>query len=266
MRLKNITSILLMVCLLTNLSAQNSNRLSDEYLLKLYSGLRVTDVCDGMNMIGLFNVGLMDQSIAPLWKDIETFEHQLVGIAFTVKYVPTQRKNTPDKSGVDSYKSWRDYWYSFYSGEPFIEEIEPGHVVVIENDGDAITDCGSIGSNNSMVWKEQGSVGVICSGGMRDIDQVIKQKIPVYTDYNKRGRAIRPGRNELESYNEPIMVGGVQVKPGDVVVADTDGVIVVPREKAVEVADAAREELTIDKESRRKLYKKLGIPLDFTVK
>lgn len=247
-------------------SQDKSESVTNENLIKLYKGLRLTDVCDGMNMIGLVNVGLMDQSIAPLWKDKETLEHQLVGIAFTVKYVPTQRKITPDKTGIEAYKSWRDYWYSFYSGEPFIEEIEPGHVVVIENDGDAITDCGSIGSNNSMVWKAQGSVGVICSGGMRDIDQVITQKIPVYTDYNKRGRAIRPGRNELESYNKPIYVGGVLIKPGDVIVADADGVIVVPREKAVEVADAAREELTIDKEARRRLYEELGIPLDITVK
>lgn len=265
MKSQLIPVLLLLITPQLTYSQKNSVTMSNENLLKLYQGLRVTDVCDGMNMIGLVNVGLMDQAIAPLWKDAETFEHQLVGIAFTVKYVPTQRKITPNKTGVDAYKSWRDYWYSFYSGEPFIEDIEPGHVVVIENDGDATTDCGSIGSNNSMVWKKQGSVGVICSAGMRDIDQVIKQKVPVYTDYYKRGRGIRPGRNELESYNKPIYVGGVLVKPGDVIVADTDGVIVVPREKAVEVADAAREELTIDKESRRKLYEELGIPLDFTV-
>lgn len=239
---------------------------ANEQLLKLYDGLRVTDVCDGMDMVGLMNVGLLDQSIAPLWKDSENFAHQLVGIAFTVKYVPSQKKPVPDKTDIQSYKNWRDYWYTFYSGEPFIEEIEPGHVIVIENEGDGITDCGSVGSNNSMVWKAQGSVGVISSGGIRDIDEVIKQRIPVYTDYSKRGRGIRPGRNELESYNQPIMVGGVVIKPGDIIVADTDGVIVVPREKAVEVADAAREELTIDKEARRKLYEKLGIPIDFTVK
>lgn len=253
------------ILVLPNLHAQKVAKLNNEQLLKLYEGLRVTDVCDGMNMIGLANIGLMDQSIAPLWKDSEEFKHQITGIAFTVKYVPTTKKPTPDKQGNQAYKSWRDNWYSFYSGEPFIEEIEPGNVVVIENDGDAITDCGSIGSNNSMVWQTEGSVGVICSGGMRDIDQVIKQKIPVYTDYMKRGRGIRPGRNELESYNESIIVGGVVVNPGDVIVADTDGVIVVPREKAVAVAYAAKEEYLIDKESRRKLYEKLGIPLDFTV-
>lgn len=257
-------STMILTCF--KIAAQDGTKLTDEHLLKLYKGLRLTDVCDGMNMVGLVNLGLMDQTIAPLWKDTESFEHQIVGIAFTVKYVPTQRKTTPDKNSIDGYKSWRDYWYSFYSGEPFIEEIEPGHIVVIENDGDAVTDCGSIGSNNSMVWKKQGSRGVISSAGVRDIDQIIAQKIPVYTNYEKRGRAIRPGRNELESYNEPIYVGGVLVKPGDVIVADTDGVVVVPRDKAVEVADAAREELTIDTESRRKLYEELGIPLDVTVK
>ena len=81
----------------------------------------------------------------------------------------------------------------------------------------------------------------------------------------KRGRGIRPGRNELESYNKPIVVGGVFIQPGDVIVADGDGVIVVPRKVAGKVADAAREELRLDKDARRKLYEELGIPFDFTV-
>ncbi len=82
-------------------------------------------------------------------------------------------------------------------------------------------------------------------------------------DYEKKGRGIRPGRNELESFNKPIVLGGVLVKPGDVVIGDGDGVIVVPREKAV--AEAAREELTLDKAARKKLYQDLGLPIDFTV-
>ncbi len=77
---------------------------------------------------------------------------------------------------------------------------------------------------------------------------------------------IRPGRNVLESYNKPVTIGNTRINPGDVIVADADGVIVVPREKAIMVADAAREELNIDKASRRKLYEKLGIPIDFTIK
>ena len=79
------------------------------------------------------------------------------------------------------------------------------------------------------------------------------------------GRGVRPGRNEVESVNRPIMCGGVLVRPGDVIVADGDGVIVVPREEAETVAKAARKILDSDKAERRELYQKLEMPLDKTV-
>jgi regulator of RNase E activity RraA len=62
-----------------------------------------------------------------------------------------------------------------------------------------------------------------------------------------------------------VVIGGVLIRPGDVIVADGDGVIVVPREQAIPVAKAAHEILSIDKAQRKKLYEELGIPLDFTV-
>lgn len=263
--MKKIAIFLLVVFSLTKLSAQNENKTSDDQLIKLYDGLRVADVSDGMDMIGLMNVGLVDQSIAPLWRDSENFDHQFTGIALTVKYIPSQKKKVPEKTDIESYKHWRDMWYTHDSGEPFIEEIKPGNVIVIDNKGDGETDCGSVGSNNSMIWLTEGAVGIVSAGGIRDIDEVIKQKVPVYTDYSNRGRGIRPGRNILESFNEPVIIGQTLINPGDVIVADSDGVIVVPRDQAVQVADAAREELNIDKEARKKLYDELGIPHDFTV-
>lgn len=254
MKLKYFAVIILTLGLLNDLSAQNENKLSDEQIIKLYQGLRVADVSDGMDMVGLMNVGLVDQSIAPLWRDSENFKHQFTGIALTVKYIPSQKKQVPEKKDVNSYKHWRDMWYTYDSGEPFIEEIKPGNVVVIDNNGDGEMDCGTVDSNNSMIWLSKGAVGILTSGGIRDIDEVIKQKVPVYTNYSNRGRGIRPGRNILESFNKPVVIGQTLINPGDVIVADSDGVIVVPREKAVEVADAAREELNIDKAVRRKLY------------
>ena len=114
-----------------------------------------------------------------------------------------------------------------------------------------------------MLWKTRGAVGVVTSGGARDTDEITKEKIPLY--FRGPGRGIRPGRNEVESVNRPVTVGGVLVRPGDVVVADGDGVVVVPREHAEAVARSARAVLETDKAARRKLYQKLGLPPDPTV-
>jgi regulator of RNase E activity RraA len=255
------TAILLFFLSLSSLQAQQE--VTNDQLIRLYEGLRVADVSDGMDMIGLMDVGLMDPKISPLWKDIESFKHQMVGIAFTVRYVPTNRVPSLGKVSRDEYKNFRDQWYTNLSAEPFIEDIRTGDVIVIDNADDG--DTGTTGSNNSMIWKSKGAVGIISAGGVRDTDEIIKQEIPVYMDYFKRGRGIRPGRNELESYNEPVVVGGVYIRPGDVIIADGDGVIVVPRERAVEIADAAREEKNIDMAARKRLYEELGIPMDFTV-
>ena len=69
----------------------------------------------------------------------------------------------------------------------------------------------------------------------------------------------------IESYNFPISCAGVLVYPGDLIVADGDGVIVVPREHALEVGKLAREVMVGDQKSRLDRYQNLGIPLDETV-
>ena len=245
----------------TQLSAQSPTRYTDQELLKMFKGLRVADVSDGMDMVGLTNVGLLDPEITALWKDIDSFSHFFCGIALTVRYVPTNRSTAP--VGGEDYKKWRDQWYTNISAEPFIDSIKSGNVIVIDNAGDK--DAGSVGSNNSMVWKSKGAVGIVSAGGVRDTDEIIKEKIPVYMNVLRRGRGIRPGRNELESVNKPVVIGGVLIRKGDIIVADGDGVIVVPREKASEVAAAAREELRLDKAARKQLYKQLGLPVDRTV-
>jgi 4-hydroxy-4-methyl-2-oxoglutarate aldolase len=235
------------------------SREEDEKILKLYEGLRVADVSDGMDMVGLQDVGLMDPEIKPLWRDLENFEHRICGLAVTVRYVPTNKRARRMTSA--EFEEWEGQWYEQLSPEPFVELLRPGSVIVI--DGEQDRDTGSIGSNNSLLWKTKGARGIITSGGARDTDEVIKEKIPLYL--KRIGRGIRPGRNEVESVNRPVMCGGVLVRPGDVVVADGDGVIVVPREEAEAVAKAARKILDSDKAERRELYQKLKMPLDKTV-
>jgi 4-hydroxy-4-methyl-2-oxoglutarate aldolase len=254
---------LLLIATPASSDQQPSGVLSDPEVLKLYDGLRVADVADGMDVVGLRNVGLVDQRIQALWKDLEEFDHQIRGIAITVRYVPHNRV-VPNPIPAEKFADWEGDWYWKISPEPFVELIKPGTVIVIDASGNG--DTGSIGSYNSLDWFSRGALGIVTTGSVRDTDEVIKQQIPLYLDPLQRGRGIRPGRNMIESVNQPVQIGGALVRPGDVVVADGDGVIVVPREHAAPVARAAREVLDKDKDARRALYQKLGRPLDRTVK
>ena len=233
----------------------------DARVLALFDGLRVADVSDGMDAVGLQNIGLMDADIRALWKDTEHFSHRFVGIAVTARYVPTQLAPA-GKMKTDDYDKWVGDWYRNRSSEPFVPLLRKGAALVIEDAADA--DVGSIGSNNIMSWKLKGCVGVVTSTTARDTDEITTEKIPLY--FRKPGRGIRPGRNEIESVNRPVVCGGVTVLPGDVIVADGDGVIVVPRARAEEVAQYATNILKDDKAGRKKLYEKLGLPADDSVK
>jgi 4-hydroxy-4-methyl-2-oxoglutarate aldolase len=232
----------------------------DAALLKMYQGLRVADVSDGMDRVGLPGTGLVNPEIHACWTDTEHMSHVIRGIAVTVRYVPTQRPALP-KPGED-FSRWEGNFYNAYSPETFTQIIRPGTVVVIDDVEDR--DIGTIGSNNILGWYQAGAVGVVTDASSRDTDEVALEKVPLYL--RRKGRGIRPGRNELESVNRPVTIGGVLVNPGDVVVADGDGVIVVPRYVAREVAENAQQVLQGDKAGRRRLYESLGRPLDQTVK
>jgi 4-hydroxy-4-methyl-2-oxoglutarate aldolase len=221
-----------------------------------------------MVTVGLMDVGVMRPDIAPLWKDVSNMSHRIAGIAVTVRYGPTNHPRNPgadlsDPANYQAYRDWRGMWYSELSTEPFAEFIKPGSVVVMDNRDD--NDTGSTGSKNILGWLERGAVGLVSAGGVRDIDEIILQRNPVYTDYNRRGRGERIGRNEVLDVQRPVVVGGVTVYPGDVVIGDSDGVVVVPRRVAVRVGQIAYQELADDIKGRRELYEKLGRPLDRTV-
>ena len=234
----------------------------DEQILKLFEGLRVSDVVDGMDKVGLKNIGLMSPDIKPLWRDTEHYTHRIIGVAVTVRYVPTNKANLPEME-TKAFDAWINQWYKDVSSEPFVPLIRKGTtILVIEEAGDM--DTGTLGSLNIMYWKFLGCIGVVTSNTARDTDEIITEKIPLYL--KKVGRGIRPGRNEVESVNRPIVCGGALVEPGDIIVADGDGVVVVPRAKAKDVAEYAKATLDPDKERRRWLYEKLGMPSDDSVK
>lgn len=233
----------------------------DQEILKLFEGLRVADVSDGMDKVGLANVGLMSPEIHAAWKDTKQYRHRFIGIAVTARYVPTNKGFAPAME-TEAFDKWVGKTYGEVTPEPFTPLIRKGTALVIDDAPDS--DVGTIGSNNIMGWKLRGCVGVVTNCGSRDTDEVATEQIPLYLRHVTRG--IRPGRNEIESVNRPIECGGVLVEPGDVIVADGDGVIVVPREKAREVAEYAQSIMEGDKEGRRGLYKQLGLPEDDSVR
>jgi regulator of RNase E activity RraA len=214
-----------------------------------------------MDKVGLANVGLMAPEIHALWKDTQHYTHRFIGIAVTVRYVPTNDPPAPAME-TEAFDRWVGKTYNEVTPEPFVPLIRKGTAIVFDDAPDS--DVGSIGSNNIMGWKVRGCVGVVTNATARDTDEIITEKVPLY--FRHPGRGIRPGRNEIESVNRPIECGGVLVMPGDVIVADGDGVIVVPRAKAAEVADYARATMEGDKAGRRGLYKQLGLPEDDSVR
>jgi regulator of RNase E activity RraA len=215
-------------------------------LLEKYSYLRVADISDGMDVVGLQDVGLVDPEIHALWKDTEKFTHRVIGIAVTARYVPTNKREPK----MDDKTIGR--WYSTLTSEAFMEVLAPGSILVIDamEDGESR----SIGSSNILSWRKAGMIGLVTSGGLADTDEIIHHKVPTY--FRRLARGIRPGRNELESVNRPVTIGGVLVRPGDVVAADGDGVVVVPRERAEEVAEAALPFL--DNITRERYIKETG--------
>jgi 4-hydroxy-4-methyl-2-oxoglutarate aldolase len=222
-------------------SAEDNKR-----ILEMYSYLRVADISDGMDVVGLQDVGLVDPEIHALWKDTEKFTHRVIGVAVTARYVPTNRREPKmDNKTIGQ-------WYSTVTSEAFMDVLAPGSMLVIDamEDGESR----SIGSSNILSWKKRGMVGLVTSGGLADTDEIIYHKVPTY--FRRLARGIRPGRNELESVNRPVTIGGVLVRPGDVVAADGDGVVVVPRERAAEVAEAALPFL--DNITRERYIKETG--------
>lgn len=220
---------------------------------RLFKGLRVADVSDGMDAIGLRNVGLVSSAIRPVWRGA-----RISGRAITARYVPTNEV-VPTMS-PEEYAEYSRHWYAEKCPYPFLQVAKPGDVLVLDLSG---LEVGFWGSNVALAAKKVGIVGVIIDGGCRDTYEIEKQRCPVWTRHVARTTVI--GRLEFAGINETVNCGGVKVRPGDIVVADDDGVIIVPREVASEVAKWARRELENDKRARRKLYEELGLPLDETV-
>ncbi|QVN21032.1 RraA family protein [Burkholderia pyrrocinia] len=181
----------------------------DRELVSLFDGLDTPGVSDAMDKLGLHGQAL---GVMPL-TDYATV---VVGPAFTVKYVPA---SVPPGTVGD-----------------FIDDVAPGDVIVIDNDGR--TDCTVWGDIMTQYAGLRGIAGTVIDGVCRDVNKALGDHYPLFT----AGRFMRTGKDrvQVEAVNATVGIGTVRVAARDIVVADANGVVIVPRGRAREVAEVAR--------------------------
>jgi 4-hydroxy-4-methyl-2-oxoglutarate aldolase len=184
------------------------------YLATLQSGV----VTDALVRLGL--EGWMDY-VLPMEPG-----SRLAGPAVTVKYAP--------RRGIGASKE------NLYS---IIRRCKPGDVLVIEALG---TDCWILGENVAHAALYQELAGIVLDGRVRDAAEIREMELPVFC----RGASVRPHAPfmELVDYNVPINCAGAQVHPGDIIVGDADGIVVVPASKLSEVMVQVRDIAALEKE------------------
>ncbi len=135
-----------------------------------------------------------------------------------------------------------------YGGEiDFIDSLRPGDIAV----GRIERDAAGWGELFSAAAVGRGAVGVVLDGLARDLTQVRA------LGFSLHGIGTRPtdslGRVSLQLQDEPVVIGDVQVASDDLVVADDDGVVIVPAERAVEVLDLALSKATTERDAKQLL-------------
>ena len=227
--------------------------------LEILRKVRTSDVTDALDSLGYMNTYEMDPRLRPLFPGIF-----FAGIASTAEYrvvnTPLPRLSYEDfderqyKKGPDGKAAPDALWTG---GN---EMGAPDEVQVIDT---KLSRCGLLGSNNVLNAKIKGTVGFIIDGACRDSGECIGQKSPVFAAI--RSMRHMAGRLELASVNQPINCGGVLVRPGDGIIADDDGIVVIPQADADEVTKRAWRVQDKDRRMRRAFYEKLGMPYDRTV-
>lgn len=153
---------------------------------------------------------------------------KLVGAAFTLRYIPARE----DLDTIESLGSPE------HPQRKAIESIPADHVLVMDCRGEQ--DVAGIGSILVARLKVRGVAGVVCDGGIRDLEEAIESELPLFA-----AGAAAPAniiRHHAVDLDVPIACGGVSVFPGDIMVGDADGIVVVPAHLVEEIVAAGFEQ------------------------
>ena len=177
-------------------------------------------ICTALFKRGLRNQ--MIQGVMPLGAS-----SRMVGEAFTLRYMPARE----DRNPVSVFQNPE------HPQRKAVEDCPPGAVMVIDSRKDPrAASAGSILVSRMMV---RGCAGIVTDGGFRDSPEIAEMAMPAY-----HARPSAPTNltvHEAIGINEPIGCGDAPVFPGDVIVGDGEGVVVIPAEIAGEIADEATE-------------------------
>lgn len=222
-------------------------------LISRFRSIRVADVVDALDRFGFHEKTLVSRDIRPIYSGI-----RIAGLALTVQARKVQEE-IPSMS-PEEYDKYAEEWYRVRANyDLFMRSAGPGTIIAINCDG--CLDVGFWGSMIALVAKAKGVEGVVLDGGCRDTWEIQRIRFPVFC--RAIGRTEVVGRLEIkpEFINTPVSIGGVTVNPGDIVVGDDDGVVVVPRKIALQVVERAERQMAMDRASQKPYLDMLGLTL-----
>ena len=190
---------------------------------RLYTGA-ITDVLDELGERGR----TLPPNLLPLREGM-----RLAGPAFPVEGVPAVQ--------LDRDASIRGILTMF-------GEVPAHHVVVYQTHDEACT-AAHLGELSAVSLRARGCAGAVIDGGCRDIDHILAEEFPVFCRYRTPADAVPRWR--IERWNAPVTIGAVRVEPGDYLVADRDGIVVIPAALRDEVIGRAEELVATENEIRK---------------
>lgn len=137
-----------------------------------------------------------------------------------------------------------------------VDQCQQGDVLVVATT--SLSTDGMFGELLATAFQAHGVIGGVIDGGVRDVRALAEMEFPVWARAVSAQGTVKATAG---SVNVPVVLGGQVVRAGDAIVADDDGVLVVPREQAKEVADAAFRRLR-DEEQKRELFRSGTLSLD----